>query len=195
MKSILESILMVAAEPVSLQDIQETFEGEMEISSLEILAFIEELKIEYLSQMRGYQITEVAGKYQLCTDPQNAQWVKKFLQAAHAEGLSKPALETLAIIAYRQPLTKLEMEGIRGVNVDGVLKKLTDKGLIRTRGKKDIMGHPFLYVTTERFLEYFGLKSLEDLPQKQELSFKKTNGISERLEHEPEKIETENRSN
>jgi segregation and condensation protein B len=169
-KSIIESILIVSAEPLSVEDIRKTVGESWEITPKEIYLLLQELKTEYLETLRGYQIAEIAEKFQLCTDPQNADWVKKFLQVKNAEGLSKPALETLAIIAYRQPITKLEIEGIRGVNVDGMIKKLIEKSLIKTRGKKEILGHPFLYVTTEKFLEYFGLRSLDDLPQKEELT-------------------------
>lgn len=168
-KSILESLLIVAAEPVTSEEFKKTLEGTWEITSKDIDQWIGELKAQYKGETRGWQITEIAGKYQLCTESQNADWVKKFLEIKNAEGLSKPALETLAIIAYRQPITKLEIEGIRGVNIDGMLKKLLDKGLVKTRGRKEILGHPFLYVTTEKFLEYFGLRSLDDLPQKEEL--------------------------
>jgi segregation and condensation protein B len=169
-KSIIESILIVSAEPLSVEDIKKTVGESWEITPKEIYLLLQELKTEYVETLRGYQIAEIAEKFQLCTDPQNADWVKKFLQVKNAEGLSKPALETLAIIAYRQPITKLEIEGIRGVNVDGMIKKLIEKSLIKTRGKKEILGHPFLYVTTEKFLEYFGLRSLDDLPQKEELA-------------------------
>ena len=169
-KSILESLLLVASEPLTYDDIKNTLASSWQMTTKEILDLMTELREGYEAALHGFQITEIAGKFQICTDPKNAEWVKQFLRVRNAEGLSKPALETLAIIAYRQPITKLEVEGIRGVNVDGVLKKLCDKGLIRTRGKKEILGHPFLFVTTEKFLEYFGLRSLEDLPQKEELN-------------------------
>jgi segregation and condensation protein B len=168
-KSIIESLMIVAAEPILADEIHKTLSESYEITLKEIVQIIEELSAQYKAEGRGFQISEIAEKYQLCTDPQNAEWVKNFLQVKNSERLSKPALETLAIIAYRQPITKLEVEVIRGVNVDGVLKKLTEKGLIRTKGKKDILGHPFMFVTTEKFLEYFGLKSLEELPRKEEL--------------------------
>ncbi|MBI1884197.1 MAG: SMC-Scp complex subunit ScpB [Chlamydiae bacterium] len=180
-KSIMESLLVVASEAITVDEIQETLEEGFRLTHQDIAALLEELKIEYVQNQRGYQITEIGGKYQLCTESQNADWVKKFLQVKHAEGLSKPALESLAIIAYRQPITKVEIEGIRGVNVDGVLKKLIEKGLVRTQGKKDIMGHPFLYVTTERFLDYFGLKSLDDLPQREELRHVTSHKVSHEL--------------
>jgi segregation and condensation protein B len=203
-KSIIESLLIVSAEPLSVEEIKKTVEDEWEISSKEILDLLQALKGEYQSQSRGYHIVEIAEKFQLCTDPQNAEWVKNFLQVKHADSLSKPALETLAIIAYRQPITKIEIEGIRGVNVDGMIKKLLEKNLIRTRGKKEVLGHPFLYVTTEKFLEYFGLRSLEDLPQREELTrlvSKRENIPVKPVQNEevkseqPSETSSENRSN
>lgn len=192
-KSIIESIFIVAAEPLSYAELKETIEGEWDVNAQEMESLIHELQNEYLQDLRGFQISEIAGKYQLCTASQNADWVKSYLRVKNAEGLSKPALETLAVIAYRQPITKVEIEGIRGVNVDGVLKKLTEKGLIKTRGKKEVLGHPFLYVTTEKFLEYFGLKNLEELPQKDELKLGESK--NERENSESTEIATENRSN
>lgn len=190
-KSIVESLLVVSGEPLSIDEIKSTFDQEWTISTKEIAALVEELKNEYQTQARGFQIMEIAGKLQFCTHPQNAEWVKRLLQVRNSEGLSKPALETLAIIAYRQPITKIEIEGIRGVNADGVLKKLTDKGLIKTRGRKEVLGHPFLYVTTEKFLEYFGLRSLDDLPQKEEL--KAPDIKTTRTQNEPTETAAENR--
>ncbi len=190
-KSIIESLLVVSGEPLSIDEIKSSLDQEWDISTQEITDLLEALKAEYASGNHGFQIMEIAGKLQFCTHPQNAEWVKRLLQVRNSEGLSKPALETLAIIAYRQPITKVEIEGIRGVNADGVLKKLTDKGLIRTRGRKEVLGHPFLYGTTERFLEYFGLKSLNDLPQKEELKVIPSNTKEET--REPTEVTTENR--
>lgn len=171
-KSIIESLLIVSGDPLCMEDIHETLQEKWTLTIPEIVAVINTLKEEYQAGSRGLQITEIAEKFQICTNSQNADWVKKYLKIKNAEGLTKPALETIAIIAYRQPITKLEIEGIRGVNVDGVLKKLLDKGLIKTRGKKEMLGHPFLYVTTEKFLDYFGLSSTDDLPKREELQLR-----------------------
>lgn len=101
----------------------------------------------------------------MCSSPDNENWVKKMYQERTKQKLSVAALETLAIIAYKQPITRVEVEAIRGVNVDNVAKKLTDSGLIKIGGHKDVIGRPFLYVTTRKFLEYFGINSLKDLPK------------------------------
>lgn len=170
MRSIVESILVVSGEPVSLEDLKQTLGRNWNISIQDIKNLLGELHRDYTQEGRGYQIKEIAGKFQLYTDPSNAEWVKHYLSLKNAHRLSKPALETLAIIAYRQPVTKLEIEGIRGVNVDGVLKKLTGMGLVRTKGRKEIPGHPYCYITTEKFLDYFGLKNLAELPKRDELS-------------------------
>ena len=169
LRSIIESLMIVSSDLVSAEEIRAVIQKDWPLTTAEIRAALYELQKDYEVSQRGLRIVEIAEKFQLCTSPENAEWVKRYLQEKNVEKLSKPALETLAIIAYRQPLTKLEMEGIRGVNVDGVMKKLLDRGLIAARGRREILGHPNLYVTTDKFLEYFGLKNLDDLPQRSEL--------------------------
>jgi segregation and condensation protein B len=107
---------------------------------------------------------EVADGYQMVTNPDFSMWVKKFKNINQSSKLSPPTLETLAIIAYKQPITKLEIDQLRGVNSDGAVKSLLDKRLIKIVGKKETPGRPFLYGTTKEFLQYFGLKNLSDLP-------------------------------
>jgi segregation and condensation protein B len=113
---------------------------------------------------------KVAGGYQMCSNPENEQWIKKLYQEKNKQKLSIASLETLAIIAYKQPITRLEIEAIRGVNTEGVLKHLLELGLIKTEGRKEVVGRPFMYITTRKFLEYFGLNSLKDLPKLEEFA-------------------------
>ncbi len=101
----------------------------------------------------------------MCSSPENEPWIKKMRQERNKQKLSIASLETLAIIAYKQPITRVEIEAIRGVNVDGVMRKLSETNIIKISGKKEVVGRPFLYTTTDKFLEYFGLNSLKDLPK------------------------------
>lgn len=126
---------------------------------------VEELQSEYEQNNRGVRIAEIAGGYQMITAVAFAPFLKKLFKARHSDRLSKPALETLAIIAYKQPLTKGEVQSLRNVNIDGVMKSILDKNLIRITGRKKAPGRPFVYGTTRMFLEHFGLKSLEELPK------------------------------
>ncbi|MDP8215791.1 MAG: SMC-Scp complex subunit ScpB [Candidatus Kaelpia imicola] len=158
-KSVIEALLFVADKPLSIEQIKAV----MEADRSEIKSNIEELKREY-ELKHSFRIREVAGGYQLVTDPIYARWLRKFFQGGRKGGLSKAALETLAIVAYKQPITKPEMEQIRGVDVDGVMRKLLEKGLVKIIGRKSVIGRPLMYATTKRFLEYFGLNSLEELP-------------------------------
>jgi segregation and condensation protein B len=104
----------------------------------------------------------------MCSSPDNEPWVKKMYRERSKQKLSIASLETLAIIAYKQPITRMEIEAIRGVNIDSVVRKLTELGLIKIGGRKEVVGRPFLYITTRKFLEYFGLNSLKDLPKLEE---------------------------
>lgn len=161
MKRVIEALLFVSESPVSLEQIGSVLE---EADATEIRRAIEELKGDYETSKRSLVIQEVAGGYQMTSSPLYAPWLRKFLKKAHGEKLSGPSLETLAIVAYKQPVTRQEIEFIRGVNVEGVLKALLEKGLIRIQGRKEIIGRPLLYGTSREFLEYFGLNSLEELP-------------------------------
>jgi segregation and condensation protein B len=109
-------------------------------------------------------LAEVAGGYQLATRPENVSWIRKFKSVKVSAKLSKPALETLAIVAYKQPITRMEVEAIRGVNIGGIMRNLMERRLVKIVGKKDVPGKPMLYGTTLEFLQYFGLKDLSALP-------------------------------
>src|SRR5713101_7694867 len=135
----------------------------------EVTAALEQLKIEYIEQARAFQLVEKAEGWQLATDPQYAQWVRQLFPAPKPMRLSAPALETLAIIAYRQPITRADVEAVRGVNIDGVLQTLMERGLVKIAGRAEVPGRPLLYETTQFFLDHFGLRTLDELPNVEEL--------------------------
>lgn len=168
-KSILESLLFVADGPLTVQRFAEVLEG---VDKETIQALLQEMQNELEGPSRGLQLVEVAGGYQLRTAKVNADWVKKFLGGRPAR-MGRATLETLAIIAYRQPITKAEIESIRGVDVDGVITTLLERNLIRAVARKDVPGRPFLYGTTAEFLQLFNLKDLTELP-----TLKETDEIS-----------------
>ncbi len=160
LKSILESILFVNEKPVSLEECVHLLGRDRK----EIEAVFEQMIKECEERKAGLCIVKVAGGYQMCSLPANVDWIKKFYKDKFKQKLSNAALESLAIIAYKQPATKLEIESIRGVNTDGVINHLSKLGLIKIVGKKQVIGRPFMYGTTRQFLEYFGLNSLQELP-------------------------------
>jgi len=168
-KRVIEAILISAEEIITINRIQQVL-GDVEPKRIK--EQIEVLKREYSQNNRSFRINEVAGGYQIATKEEFAPYLKKLYKVERVERLSRPSLETLAIIAYKQPVTKLDIESIRGVNVDGLLKGLLEKGLIQIKGRKDVVGRPYLYGTSNLFLKYFGLNSLDDLPDIEE--FKKT---------------------
>ena len=167
-KRIVEALLFVSDKPVSIDALKDVLK---EVDPTEIRTLVEELNSEYLTQGRSFNIKEIAGGFQMLTDPLYSRWISA-LYKRPSDRLSGPSLETLAIIAYRQPITRADIEAIRGVNIDGVVKTLEDRNLIRTKGRVDGPGRPILYGTTSEFLKHFGLKSLEELPKLKE--FKET---------------------
>lgn len=164
-KAVIENILFIADSPITLEKIGEVFNGD--VNKAEIKGILDELKADYNG--RGVQLVEIAEGYQLCTRPEYAEWIKKFYKIDKGSKLSHASLETLSIIAYKQPITRIEMEEIRGVDSGGVVKTLSEKNLIKNMGRKKVPGRPMMYGTTRKFLEYFGLKSLTDLPTLEEL--------------------------
>jgi len=166
LKAAVEALLFVSDIPVSIKRLREVLGEEVEHG--ELRDAVSSLLIEYDSPGRGVRISELAGGYQITTRPEYAQYVKK-LQKIKPPKLSSQALETLAIIAYRQPLIRAEIEAIRGVNADGVIKTLMERRLIKIAGRQDVPGKPIMYATTQEFLLYFGLKDLSSLPSMREL--------------------------
>lgn len=165
LRSILESLLFAAGGPLTLQRMCELLEG---IETKEIVSLLAELQSEYEAAGRGFQLAEVAGGYQLRTPKDNADWIKR-LHQGRAARMTRPMLETLAIIAYKQPITRAEIENIRGVDVDGVVATLMERRLLRIVARKDVPGRPFLYGTTAEFLLMFNLKDLSHLPTLKEM--------------------------
>lgn len=165
LKSIIENILLAADQPVHVGELEKIFLNTAEKKDLQLI--LEELKEEYQSQ--NLQILEVADGYQLCTRHEFNDWIRKFLKLDRSSRLSQPGLDTLSIIAYKQPLTRQEVDDIRGVDSSGVIKTLLEKKVIGPAGRKKVPGRPIMYRTTQKFLEYFGLKDLNDLPTLEDL--------------------------
>ena len=164
-KGVIEAILFVSERPVSLEELRKALET---VGSTDIKATLQILKQEHEQRRSGISIVEIAEGFQMLSNPVYASYLHNFYKTKHKEKLSKPALETMAIVAYKQPVTRADIELIRGVNSDGVVAHLLNKELIKVVGRKDIPGKPFIYGTTKQFLEYFGLKSLENLPRLEE---------------------------
>ena len=166
-KRILEALLLVTDGSLMIDQAREVLGTEVEPPDIRRLLL--EMSKEYAEGNRGLQIQEVAEGFQMVTNPELGPYVMKLTRRIRSVRLSKPALETLAIIAYRQPLTRIEIEQVRGVDAGGVLETLLKFSLIRVAGRKEAVGRPLLYETTRDFLDHFGLRSLEDLPTLEEL--------------------------
>ncbi len=165
-----EALLFASERPLHIEEIKEALEGAADAG--EIQELLNTLKSDYETQNRGFRLMELAGGYQLVTDGRFADLLKRFYQSREKKRLSQASLETLSVIAYRQPVTRADIEFIRGVNVDGAVKTLLEKGLVRVAGRKEVPGRPMLYGTTTEFLEHFGLNSLKDLPALKEYTEK-----------------------
>jgi segregation and condensation protein B len=159
-RSVIEAILFMSGEPVTLDTIRKI----TEVDKYNTERLVRELISDYSVRNAGLFIMEVAEGYQMVTNPACAPWVKKLLATSVPKKLTQSSLETMAIIAYKQPIIKAEIEAIRGVNSDGVVKTLLDKRLIKILGRKEVPGRPLMYGTTKEFLQYFGLKDLSELP-------------------------------
>ncbi|MDH7480412.1 MAG: SMC-Scp complex subunit ScpB [Armatimonadota bacterium] len=168
LKNILECMLFVSPQPLIVRQVAQS----LEIDEGEVERAIHELRLDYNG--RGLQIVRIAGGYQMCTRPEYADYIAKLLKPERVR-LSRAALETVAIIAYRQPITAPEIEAIRGVNSDGVLHTLLERGLIKQVGRKETVGRPILYATTEEFLNHFGLNDLSELPELEEVELPESN--------------------
>lgn len=160
-KAVLECLLFATTEPLGLRQIREAIHP-MDMKALQ--ALVVELQNEYDQRGCGLQIVELAGGYQMATRPRYANWLVNFQKKKRRSGLSVAMLETLAIIAYKQPIIRAEIDAIRGVDSSGVVHSLQETGLIEVVGQKQVPGRPNLYGTTNDFLKYFGLKSLSDMP-------------------------------
>src|SRR5438034_9324565 len=180
---VIEALLFSAQKPLSIREMKEASRGAgaedesrdrgtnefARVSEAEIAAALDQLKIDCIEQQSAFQLNEKADGWQLATDPKYAPWVRQLFPASKPARLSAPALETLAIIAYRQPITRADVEAVRGVNIDGVLQTLMERGLVKIAGRAEIPGRPLLYETTQFFLDHFGLRNLDELPNVEEL--------------------------
>ena len=180
LKFILESILFSAQETLSPKELRDLLATAAEQDNAarpfkktsldDIGSALEQLTQEHQQAQRSYRLACVAGSWQFCTEPEFSPWLRALVgQKNRPTRLSQPALETLAIIAYRQPITRAEIEQVRCVSVDGVMQTLLEREVVEAAGRADIPGHPMTYATTKLFLEYFGLRSLDDLPAADEL--------------------------
>jgi segregation and condensation protein B len=180
LSGVVEALLFSAHKPLSAKEIVDIIRGAgaedefspnefAKVREPEVAAALEQLKNEFVAQNRAFQLVEKAEGWQLVTDPNYGQWVRELFPAPKPARLTAPALETLAIIAYRQPITRADVEAVRGVTIDGVLQTLMERGLVKIAGRAEIPGRPLLYETTEFFLDHFGLRKLEELPNVEEL--------------------------
>lgn len=165
-KGALEALLLVSSDPVSASALA----ASLDVAPGEVASLLAELQVEYEEANRGFQLREVAGGWRLFTHPAFHDQVEAFVLSWDTQKLSQAALETLAVIAYHQPVTRETVKGIRGVNSDGVISSLADKGLIREMGRDPQRGQAILYGTTAAFLEKFGLRSVRDLPDLEQFS-------------------------
>lgn len=184
LKQVLEAIMFASQKPLSVKEITSVLKGAAEadkenpsshatpfakVKEAQLRAAIEEMELDYSDSSRTYEVRESAAGWQLVTKPDFAPWLRQLFPENRSARLSAPAMETLAIIAYRQPITRADIEAVRGVAVDGVMQTLLDRGLIKIDGRAEIPGRPLLYGTTQNFMEHFGLKHLDDLPNAGEL--------------------------
>ena len=176
----IEALLFSAQKPLTTSELRDTLTraGDNDeliqnefgrVKEAEVAATLGQLKTDYTLTPRGFQLVEKAGGWQLVSHPDCARWIRQLFPESKPARLSPPALETLAIIAYRQPITRADVEAVRGVSVEGVLQNLMERGLVKISGHAELPGRPLLYETTEFFLEHFGLRNLAELPNAEEL--------------------------
>lgn len=159
LKGHIEALLFAGGEPLTIGKLASI----LEIEADHVQLLVDELQTDMQTENRGLAIVEIAGGYQLCTKPELASLVEKIVEIPESK-LSMAAIETLSIVAFKQPVTKQEIEAIRGVKIDKLLGTLVERRLLKELGRKDVIGRPILYGTTVEFLKCFGLKNLQDLP-------------------------------
>ena len=181
LKQVIEALVFASQKPLPAKEIVAALRSALDDSDEElvrelakskeadVLAALEELKGECVQENRAYQVVEQISGWAIVTKPEYAVWVRQLYPESKPARLSGPALETLAIIAYRQPITRADIEAVRGVAVDGVMQSLLDRSLVRIAGRADVPGRPLLYETTQVFMEHFGLRNLQELPNSDEL--------------------------
>ena len=177
---VIEALLFAAQKPLTTRELQAAIKSAgsddelmpnefAKATEAQVAAALEQLKIEYVQQGRAFQLAEKSEGWQLVSDPAYGAWVRQLFPAVKPARLTPPSLETLAIVAYRQPITRADIEAVRGVAVDGVLQSLMERGLVKIGGRAEVPGRPLLYETTQFFLEHFGLRDLDELPNAEEL--------------------------
>jgi len=179
---IVEAVLFASQKPVSFKELAAVFKGAADsakenplvacfgkVKREDIDEAVQKLEAEYIETGRAFEVRESAAGWQLVTRADFAPWLRQLFPENRSARLSAPALETLAIVAYRQPITRADLEAVRGVAVDGVMQTLLDRGLVRIAGRAEVPGRPLLYETTQFFMEHFGLKDLDELPNAGEL--------------------------
>jgi segregation and condensation protein B len=177
---VIEALLFAAQKPLTARELGAAIKSAgadddllpnefAKTTEAQVAAALEQLKIDYVQQSRAFQLAEKAEGWQLVSDPAYGAWVRQLFPAVKPARLTPPSLETLAIIAYRQPITRADVEAVRGVAVDGVLQSLMERGLVKIGGRAEVPGRPLLYETTQFFLEHFGLRDLNELPNAEEL--------------------------
>lgn len=164
LEAVIEAILFLSAEAVSLAVIAQTIQMDKATTK----AMVRHLIDKYTVEKRGIQIVEIEGAYQMCTAPQCFEFIRNMYKSPQKQGLTQALLETLAIIAYKQPITKIQIEEIRGVSAEHAVNKLIEKNLVCEAGRLDTPGKPILFGTTKEFLRYFGFSSIKDLPALEE---------------------------
>ena len=165
LRAIVEALIFASPEPLTPKLLFKLLADE---PREDVSAAVEAVRQDYANRA-GLHVVEVAGGYQITTRPELHEWVRRLFHERSTQKLSVAALETLSVVAYKQPITRAEIEELRGVDVSGVVNTLTERGLIKIVGKKEVPGRPFLYATTEKFLEHFGLKSLQEMPSIEEI--------------------------
>ncbi|WP_274364460.1 SMC-Scp complex subunit ScpB [Paenibacillus thermotolerans] len=166
-KSVIEGLLFAAGdEGLDVREIADVLELDWRV----VEEAIEEMREQFVREKRGFRIAKIAGSYQLTTNPEHAPYFAKLAQAPSRGTLSQAALETLAIVAYRQPITRIEIDEIRGVKSDRAIHTLVAKDLIQEAGRAEAVGRPILYETTKQFLQYFGLAHIQDLPDAEQMT-------------------------
>lgn len=169
-KSVIESMLFVSGEPLSLRELS----NNLEIKDKVIEEVIKEMMNEYEEKSRGIKLISIDGAYQLVTKSENSDYIQKLLKKNKKHSLSQASIESLAIIAYKQPITRIDIDEIRGVKSESAIQKLVERGLIKDIGRLEVPGRPILYGTTDEFLRQFGLKTIKELPSLDLYSDKET---------------------
>jgi segregation and condensation protein B len=198
----IEALLFSAQKPLTIRELTDALKSAGEgdelvpndfakIKEAEVVSALGQLKVDYIQSTRGFQLAEKSDGWQLVSHPDCARWVRQLFPPPKPARLSPPALETLAIIAYRQPVTRADIEAVRGVTVEGVLQNLMERGLVKITGRAEVPGRPLLYGTTQFFLEHFGLRDLEELPNAVELRARHLPTAQPKVETTKETVEVD----